>query len=121
MLQEIFENVILVEDEILMYIGNFGPSPPYEDVFFIPVTKHDDDQPSTDVRMARHPFHDDEFLPEVQPIMDFSTCRNVVEEDAILVQIVDTVWGRPFWLFDKIHHILDHINRGIHVLIPDSP
>lgn len=55
--------------------------------------------------METNPFLDDAiaFLPELQSIiMSDNTCYELVERDALVVHIVDTEWGRPFWLFDKI-------------------
>ncbi|CAM9441333.1 unnamed protein product, partial [Pylaiella littoralis] len=57
--------------------------------------------------MATSPFRSIEFLPEVQTILQDTTCFDIVEQDSLKVEIVDTIWGRPWWLFDKVAEILD--------------
>lgn len=49
------------------------------------------------------------LLPEVRHVVQSETCIKIVEEDALLVKIVDLVWGRPFWLFEKVKEILDEV------------
>lgn len=49
-------------------------------------------------------------LPEVSSIMSDKKCKQLLREDAYNVRVVDMVWGRPFWLFDKISQVLDVVN-----------
>lgn len=76
-------------------------------VYFFPVTVYGDDDFQTSVPMVPDEFEDMEFLPEIQTIMNDVNCKRIVEQDALIVQIVDAVWGRPFWLFEKIVQVLD--------------
>lgn len=77
-------------------------------MYEVPVTRYDDEM-STFVPMLQ-----DEslleaklnFLPEVQSILNNKNCEKMFEEEALLVVIVDMVWGRQFWLFDKVSEIL---------------
>ena len=52
----------------------------------------------------------DMVLPDVASILRHQRCKDLVVKDAILVRVVDTEWGRPFWLFDKIIEVLDKVN-----------
>lgn len=45
-------------------------------------------------------------------------CNKIVEDDAMMVQIADAVWGRPFWLFDKIKDVLDETIASISFSFP---
>lgn len=54
------------------------------------------------------------LLPKLQPIMQDATCKRIVERDALRVHIVDTEWGRPFWLFEKIIAVLDEVLDEVH-------
>ena len=49
-------------------------------------------------------------LPEVRSIMSDKRCRELLRQDAFNVRVVDMVWGRPFWLFEKISKVLDVVN-----------
>ena len=49
-------------------------------------------------------------LPEVSSIMSDKKCQELLRQDALNVRVVDMVWGRPFWLFDKISQVLDVVN-----------
>lgn len=49
-------------------------------------------------------------LPEVSSIMSDKRCQELLRQDAFNVRVVDMVWGRPFWLFDKISQVLDIVN-----------
>lgn len=49
-------------------------------------------------------------LPDVESIVSDEKCERLVREDAMNVRVVDMIWGRPFWLFDKISEVLDIVN-----------
>lgn len=52
----------------------------------------------------------DNVLPELSSIMSDKRCKELLRQDALNVRVVDMVWGRPFWLFDKISQVLDVVN-----------
>ncbi len=49
-------------------------------------------------------------LPDVESIMSDEHCVELLRQDAVNFRIVDMVWGRPFWLFDKVSQLLDVVN-----------
>lgn len=102
-------------DGVDFFIGLHGAEPPYSHSHYIPVTMYqqgDGEQDfDTSVPMATHCFQEslNGLLPEVRPVMRGEICKIIVEEDALLVEIVDLVWGRPFWLFEKVSGILGQV------------
>lgn len=108
-LGEEFKRRMQLEDGVMIFMEEPGPEPPGWE-YRIPVTL-DGDVFFTNIRMATSDFAYQTLcvLPEVQSIMSDKTCYDLVERDALLVKVVDTVWGRPFWLFDKIVEVLDEV------------
>ena len=49
-------------------------------------------------------------LPEVRSIMSDERCQELLRKDACNVRVVDMVWGRPYWLFEKVSQVLDVVN-----------
>lgn len=116
-MERMFLRKMFPVDGVIIYTGKPAPAhewkPGDEEVeeYRIPVSSYNDEYP-TSVPMATEQFNDMEFLPEVQRIMSVPHCRRLVEEDAMVVNVVDTVWGRPFWLFEKIAEVLQEVNES---------
>lgn len=53
------------------------------------------------------------ILPEIKSIVSDERCFELVRHDAMRVEVVDTTWGRPFWLFDKVSEVLDRVNEDL--------
>lgn len=110
-----FEQKMRLVDGVDFFVGRHGAEPPFSLTHYINVTvfQRGDDEPDffTNVPMATHPLDDDlsGLLPEVGHVMRSDTCVRIVEEDALCVQIVDLIWGRPFWLFEKVKEVLDEV------------
>ncbi|CAM9345380.1 unnamed protein product [Pylaiella littoralis] len=104
-----FEERLNIVDCVSFFIGVPGHSPPYEQIYHIPVTKYVPEDLETRAPMATSPFRSIEFLPEVRTILQDTTCFDIVEQDSLKVEIADTIWGRPWWLFDKVAEILDEV------------
>ncbi len=100
--------------EIVDGVVVFSGAPVDADVYvdhYVPVTV-DGDRVYTRAPMAPVPKIDDiEVLPEVQTILRHSTCKELLTKDAIIMRVVDTIWGRPFWLFDKIIEVLKGLDQ----------
>lgn len=114
-----FEQKMSLVDGVDIFIGVPGPTPPYSSTHYISVTMYkqgDGDEPDFCTRspMATQPleYSLEGLLPEVQHVMDNDTCKRIVEDDALFVEIVDLVWGRPFWLFEKVKEVLDEVIAG---------
>ena len=111
-----FEQKMSLVDGVDIFIGVHGPTSPFSLIHYIPVTmmkQGDGDEPDFCTRspMATRPLEESlqMLLPEVQDVMDNDTCIRIVEDDALFVEIVDLVWGRPFWLFEKVKEVLDEV------------
>ncbi|CAM9908079.1 unnamed protein product, partial [Ectocarpus sp. 6 AP-2014] len=42
------------------------------------------------------------FLPEMRTIVASDDCLQLVRNDSVFMAVIDMVWGRKFWLMDKI-------------------
>lgn len=109
-----FAQKMRLVDGVDFFIGLHGHDPPHALTHFIKVTMHhqnDDPEFHTSVPMATSTlgYSLSGLLPEVQHVVQSDTCMKIVEEDALLLQIVDLVWGRPFWLFEKVKEVLDEV------------
>ena len=104
-----FMNRMRLVDGVTLYVNEFKNIPFNMDLQFVPVTRYGDEM-HTSVPMTSVPFEEGELLPAVESIMHERTCRELVKDDAIRVAVVDTVWGRPFWLFEKISDVLDEVH-----------
>ncbi|AAK14642.1 unnamed protein product [Ectocarpus sp. 4 AP-2014] len=110
-----FAQKMRLVDGVDFFLDWHGESPPYALTHDINVTmyRQGDNEPNffTNVPMATHPlaYSLSGVLPEVEHVLQNDTCVRIVEEDALLVQIVDLVWGRPFWLFEKVKEVLDEV------------
>lgn len=116
-LGEEFKKKLRFLDGIDFSIGPHAESRPVDrqHVHFINVTvyQQEGDEPefSTNTPMAAESFGDNiaNILPDIQHVMQSETCQRIVKEDSLHVMIVDLVWGRPFWLFDKVIEVLDEV------------
>lgn len=79
-------------------------------VYYFPVTSYDGEM-FTHVPMTTHTMDDVELVPTVQWVLDEQRCSNLVKQDAFMVEIADAVWGRPYWLFDKILEVLEQVSE----------
>ncbi|CAN0546745.1 unnamed protein product [Ectocarpus sp. 12 AP-2014] len=109
-----FRQKMQLVDGVDFFIGPHGRSPPLYLAHRIYVTmqrQNGDPDFCTSVIMATNPLDEDlnGVLPEVQHVLQNDTCVRIVEEDALLVNVVDLHWGRPFWLFDKVKNVLQEV------------
>lgn len=104
---EVFKQQIDLVDSVAMHMVE-PEAYETESTYEVPVTRYDDEM-HTNVPMGGNLSLVEaklNFLPEVKSILDNKNCSRIFEEEALIVQIVDMVWGRQFWLFDKISEIL---------------
>ena len=118
-----FKEKMGLVDGVDFFIGRHGHDPPHASTHYINVTmEHQNSDPEFDaaVPMATSTlgYSLSGLLPEVKDVVQSDTCVNIVKEDALLVNIVDLVWGRPFWLFEKVKEVLDEViaENNSHVL-----
>jgi len=109
-----FEQRMKLVDGVDFFIGRHDHPPPFSMIHYIDVTMtHQNNDPDfdTSVAMATHTidYSLSGLLPEVVHVVQSETCRKIVEEDALVVEIVDLIWGRPFWLFEKVKEVLDQV------------
>ncbi len=117
-LYEEFSNKMRLIDGVDFFIGVPGESPPDQFIHYINVTMYQqgpEDEPDffTNIPMATETLEEPllNLLPEVSHVLQSSACQELVQNDALLVNIVDLVWGRPFWLFEKVKQVLDEVLR----------
>ncbi|CAN0251998.1 unnamed protein product [Ectocarpus sp. 6 AP-2014] len=110
-----FQQKMRLVDGVDFFIGLHGPSRDPSLIHYINVTMYQqgDDEPTffSNAPMATHSlsYSFGNLLPDVQHVMQSDTCTKMVGDDALCVVIVDLVWGRPFWLFEKVKEVLDEV------------
>ena len=105
-------------DGVIVHIGKprSMTEPPNRSFLSYPVTKYGSSietlWDATSVPLVIDSFQNVilQVIPEVQEMVYEENCYKVLEEDALSVTLVDTVWGRPFWLFDKIAEVLAEVS-----------
>jgi len=52
------------------------------------------------------------LLPDLgDEILDDMELMEEIEEEVVCVRITDMTWGRPWWLFETVHKVLNEINN----------
>lgn len=115
-LYEEFSKKMRLIDGVDFFIGVPGESPPEQFIHYINVTmlqQGPEDEPDffTNVPMTTNTLEEPllNLLPEVAHVMQSSACKEIVQNDALIVHVVDLIWGRPLWLFDKVKEVLQDI------------
>ncbi|CAM9100624.1 unnamed protein product [Sphacelaria rigidula] len=110
-----FEQKMRLVYGVDFFIGLHDAHFPFSSIHYIEVTmyRQGDGEPdfSTSAPMATQSLDYSLrcILPEVKHVMQSDTCKRIVEDDALHVEIVDLIWGRPFWLFEKVKEVLDEV------------
>lgn len=109
---EKFKDKMFKIDSVIVLVRNYGSR--RNDRSILPLTLEGGDRvyTTTGLYMDTRRFEDmsGNLLPEMQGIVSSKSCQDLIENDSKVVFVIDTRWGRKFWLMDMIIEVLDDLD-----------